>query len=69
MTTNTNILTAIVTKKVVYEVKFAGVPTQTTRDALRKSGLDYQRGQWASVTADSAVMGEQEVVAFLTGQA
>ena len=69
MTTITNALTAIVTKKVVYEVKFAGVPTQTTRDALRKSGLDYQRGQWGSVHSDSAVMGEQEVVAFLTGQA
>ena len=65
----TNTIQAIVTKKVVYEVKFAGVPSQPAREACRKAGLDYQRGQWGGVTADSAVMSEEEVVAFLTGQA
>ena len=69
MTNTTQTTQAIVTKKVIYEVKFAGVPTQTTRDALRKAGLDYQRGQWGSVHADSGVMTEAEVVTFLTGQA
>ena len=68
MTNSTNPTQAIVTKKVVYEVKFAGVSTPATRDAIRKVGLDYRNGQWGSVYADSGVMTEAEVVTFLTGQ-
>ena len=67
--TNSNQTQAILTKKIIYEVKFAGVPTQTTREAIRVAGMDYRYGQWSSVHTESHVASESEVVAFITGKA
>jgi hypothetical protein len=64
---NSPAISAIVTKKVIYEVKFTGTPAKETRDTVRRAGLDYQRGQWGNQVTDSCIMSEQEVVTYFGG--